>query len=343
MESSNTPYWYALPEDRIAQRPVRPYDHARCMLLERQGERIEDSFFYQLPAFLRAGDILVFNASRVIPARLFMRKQGTETQVEILVVERQDSRAHCMARPMRRLRVGDTLTGPAAQPAEIVAREGDRILIEFGSASALERTLEEHGVMPIPPYIRKGRSDAQDAVDYQNPHGTILGSIAAPTAGLHFTPELKEQLRARGCLLKTITLHVGPASFLPVYREGHADSMTPGAEQLQFDPALIEELCRARERGHRVIAVGTTVVRALESMAHAWRRGESIGRTELFITPGYAFALIDGVITNFHQPGTTHLLLVEAFVGRARLEQAYAHALTHGYRFLSYGDGMCII
>jgi S-adenosylmethionine:tRNA ribosyltransferase-isomerase len=195
-------------------------------------------------------------------------------------------------------------------------------------------------MMPIPPYIRKGRSDHQDRIDYQAAFAKFDGSIAAPTAGLHFTERLINNLRQRRCIIAFVTLHVGTASFLPVILEGKVRE--PGEEFYLHSTEIIGQINKVRSSGGRVIAVGTTVVRALESMWHN-QGTEGVRRTELFVTPGYTFGAIDGLVTNFHQPHTTHLLLVEALLGRNNLDHAYRHALKSRYRFLSYGDGMLIL
>ena len=220
-----------------------------------------------------------------------------------------------------------------------------RFVDEHG-ALATRALLHAVGHMPIPPYIRRGISDEQDRADYQTFFAANDGSIAAPTASLHFTPELFERIRARGAAVRFLTLHVGAASFLPLWHGDEDELRKPGAERFYYDPTVLTDCAAARARGGRVIAVGTTVVRALEShAAHAHKGGDksaTLLSTELFITPGYQFALVDALVTNFHQPRTTHLLLVESLLGRARLQRVYEYALAHDFRFLSYGDGMFI-
>lgn len=340
--ASAEPFWYELPEASIAQRPVIPYDEARCLAVDRAEGSLCDTRFAALSTVLRPTDVLIFNASRVIAARLYGIKKDTTREVELLLLDHEGTRIRCLAKPMRRLRGGDRVVVGGEIEIKVVGRTGDLLEIEFCSDEEREAAIARHGRMPIPPYIRGGRSDEQDRVDYQNPHGSQAGSIAAPTAGLHFTESLKTRLQQHGCELLSVTLHVGPASFLQVTRAPGEPLLSPGAERFIHDSALLAKLRRLKEEGRRIIAVGTTVVRALETMA-LYEGATAVSETALFILPGHEFKIVDGIITNFHQPGTTHLLMIEAFLGRALLEASYNHALKNAYRFLSYGDGMCIV
>jgi S-adenosylmethionine:tRNA ribosyltransferase-isomerase len=337
------PYSYELPKERIAQRPCQPPESAKMLVIERSSGTLIDSTFSEIGAWLRTGDRLVFNDTKVVPARLFGRLDSPGgAQVELLLVEKvSESRWSCIGRPLRkvrsvgRVRFSDTLT------ADVVPNDGplDRVTVEFSTTenTHISMAIAQHGTMPIPPYIRGGHGDEQDEKDYQSVFARYSGSIAAPTASLHFTTELVERLRQDpGVALSTITLHVGTASFLPIVEDGVITP--PGKESFRIESHVLAEIRETRDAGGRIVAVGTTAVRALESSALSLE-----GATQLFIQPGYQFGIADVVVTNFHQPGTTHLLLVEALLGKELLQKAYTHALAHGYRFLSYGDGMVII
>ena len=337
-------YTYELPKERIAQRPCHPADHAKMLVIDRTSGALHDRCFYDLPDFLSANDRLVFNDTRVIPARLFGTLDSSgQAAVELLLIEKiTDARWVCIGRPLKKIRAkgkvrfGDTLW------AEVVPDDSatDRVTVEFHTSQAthISMAIAAHGCMPIPPYIRGGRGDELDEVDYQTIFARNPGSVAAPTASLHFNEELMGRLSTDvRCAVSRITLHVGTASFLPVLDDGNL--RPPGSERFHVTDEVTREMLETRNSGGRVIAVGTTVVRAVESSA----RETDAEATELFITPGYRFQRVDSVITNFHQPGTTHLLLVEALLGRDLLARAYDHALANDYRFLSYGDGMLIL
>lgn len=352
------PFSYQLPEERIAQRPVEPREAARLLVLTPDRERglfLEDSTFAALSEYLSAGDTLVLNNTRVRPARLFGRLV-TGAQVELFLLESSSPLIwHCLGRPLKKMSVGTKLLfGDFA--AEVVERTSDRsVLVRFFADDThqdAEKLLAQALCMPIPPYIRSGRGDGRDAQDYQTVFAENEGSVAAPTAGLHFSELLLEQLKEKGVFIENLTLHVGAASFLPLYDEQTGTLQPPQAEDYVYSSAVLERLRRTQAEGGRVIAVGTTVVRALESIVRdSYHEGETVS-TDLFIQPGFGFRLVDALITNFHQPGTSHMLLVEAFLdvlfstgqysGRDVLASSYAHALKEGYRFLSYGDGMLL-
>ncbi len=346
LHAAPSAFTYELLPDRIAQRPVHPADTARLMVIERAQRRIQHLTFRELPSLLCSGDHLVFNDTRVIPARFFGTIEGRpESTVELLLLhEEAPHRWLCLGRPLRKIRSASSIVFSDKLCAHITGSPSpDRVIIDFhtDSTTPLAQLIREHGVMPIPPYIRDGHADEQDTVDYQTIFAHKEGSVAAPTASLHFTPELlsaiTDGVRAS---VSRITLHVGSASFLPVLVDGVL--RPPGTEQFSVPTETISSLRETRARGGRVIAVGTTVVRALES---AVRTGGAHGfqDTQLFIQPGFPFELVSALVTNFHQPGTTHLLLVEALLGRELLSQAYTAALENSYRFLSYGDGMVLI
>lgn len=337
-------YTYDLPKERIAQRPCHPADHAKMLVVDRATGEIRDRRFSDLPDFLSSKDRLVFNDTRVIPARLFGTLESTgQAAVELLLIEKiTDSRWVCIGRPLKKIRAKGKVRLNDTLWAEVVPGDSspDRVTVEFHTSenTHISMAIAAHGCMPIPPYIRGGKGDELDEVDYQTIFAKNPGSVAAPTASLHFNDALMDRItNGTGCEVSRITLHVGTASFLPVLDEGKL--RRPGSERFHVNDDTSREMAETKDLGGRVIAVGTTVVRAIESsaqLAHA-------DATELFITPGYQFRIADAVITNFHQPGTTHLLLVEALLGREMLAKVYQHALAHDYRFLSYGDGMFIV
>lgn len=346
MVESFMPYTYDLPREQIAQRPVHPPESARMLVVDRRSGEITHSTFAHIGTFLRAEDLLVFNETKVIPARLFGHvEEQPESGIEVLLVEQLGaSRWLCLGRPLKRVKGGGTVIfGGVLRGTVVPSEHVDRVVLEFSSVdgiSPIPELLHHCGTMPIPPYIRAGHGDEQDVLDYQSIFARHEGSIAAPTASLHFSPDLMSTLTGQvGCTLATVTLHVGTASFQPILIDGAL--RPPSEERYEVPEATLEAARLARSRGHRVVAVGTTVTRALETVG---ARGElQGGRTGLFIQPGFEFKLVDVLVTNFHQPGTTHLLLVEALLGRALVEQCYQEALREGYRFLSYGDGMMIV
>jgi S-adenosylmethionine:tRNA ribosyltransferase-isomerase len=339
-------YDYHLPPEQIAQEGVEPRDLARLMVVYREGPfRVEHQRVRDLPGFLRPGDVVVFNESKVIPARLLARRP-TGGRVEILLVrERSPGLWEALLGPARKAPPGTRLSllspkdlepVPGLQ-AEVVGVEPDgvRLLRFHGDLMA---HLEEVGEVPLPPYI-KARIPLER---YQTVYARRPGSVAAPTAGLHFTPELLERLKAVGVELCFLTLHVGPGTFRPVKGDPERHEMHP--EPYEIPQETASAVNRAKAEGRRVIAIGTTVVRALES---AYREGEGVvagaGETRLFIRPPYAFKAIDALFTNFHLPRSTLLMLVAAFLGRERTLEAYRLAVAQGYRFYSLGDAMLIL
>lgn len=340
MSEQWTPYNYELPAGKIAQRPVYPYDAAKMLVIDPQDETIRHSSFTLLPEFLDENHVLVFNDSRVIPARLRAELESGRACEILLIEEVEPGLWRCMGKPLRRLKEGTVFSCSEFLSGKVIARSGaQEILVRFNSREQkVSEALFLSGEMPIPPYIRRGQADEADKKDYQTIFARKEGSVAAPTASLHFTPQLLAALQKRNVTCKSITLHVGPASFLPLWKEDSGEPVPPGSERMSFEPELPDEIIELKEQGKKIIAVGTTVVRALESLFNH----EGGGQTDLFITPGYRFKIIDGLITNFHQPRTTHLLLVQAITGRDLLEKSYQEALEKNFRFLSYGDGMFI-
>lgn len=316
------------------------------LVVDRSGGELRHETFAGICSFLRPNDRLVFNDTRVIPARFYPHIDSASGHQVELVLLREVGFNEWLAigYPMRRIRAARALLfGENLVATNLPSESPDRIHLRFDTASREEtfRLIDELGTMPIPPYIRKGRGDEQDKIDYQSIFAEHAGSVAAPTASLHFSKTLIDTIRSTvGCQIDTVTLHVGAASFQPVLVNG--ELRAPGAEEFNVPPSLVQSLLRSKASGGRVIAVGTTVVRALESAARI-EASRGSGDTSLFIQPDFTFELIDALVTNFHQPGTTHLLLVEALLGRELLSRVYSSALESDYRFLSYGDGMLIV
>ncbi|MGF1576113.1 MAG: tRNA preQ1(34) S-adenosylmethionine ribosyltransferase-isomerase QueA [Cyanophyceae cyanobacterium] len=348
-------YDYPLPPDHIAQTPACPRDQARLLVIQSQGHH--HSHFYNLPEWLQPGDLLVLNDTRVIPARLYGHKV-TGAQIEILLLEPQtqdptqlSSTWLCLVKPGRRVRVGDQLQFAQGLTAQVLASDpetGGRILaFSWPDGIPFERVLEQVGEMPLPPYITSRESTASD---YQTIWAKTAGSVAAPTAGLHFTPELLQALQTKGIETAFVTLRVGLGTFRPVETEEILAHQLH-REWLQVPAATVEAIQQTRQRGGRVIGVGTTVARALESAAQqgsqpqqkegklqAWQ-----GYSTLFIYPGYEWQVLDGLITNFHLPRSSLMMMISALTGRERLLSLYAEAIAQDYRFYSFGDGMFIL
>jgi S-adenosylmethionine:tRNA ribosyltransferase-isomerase len=309
-----------------------------------EGERLEDRKFGDLPSLLRAGDTLVFNDTRVIPAQL----EGTrgEARIGATLHKREGPRAwRAFVRNAKRVRNGDRIDFGSGVTALAGGRGSDgSILLSFEGDEPVELLLERAGRMPLPPYIAgKRAADARDADDYQTMFAREKGAVAAPTAALHFTPVLLSALEEAGIGHETLTLHVGAGTFLPVKVEDTADHVMH-SEWGRIEPATAARLNDVRARGGRLIAVGTTVLRLLESAADADGMIQPFeGDTAIFITPGYRFRAIDGLLTNFHLPRSTLFMLVSALMGRETMQAAYAHAIANGYRFYSYGDGSLLL
>ena len=326
---------FDLPRALIADRPVTPRDAARLLEV---GETLRDGMVRDLPGRLRPGDILVFNDTRVIPARL-AGKRGTANVEATLHKRVAEDRWRAFARPARKLRPGDAVEFAPGFSAEVLAKgEAGEVELRFDrSGPALMEALQRWGRVPLPPYIKRP-ADERDRVDYQTVFAREDGAVAAPTAGLHFTPELLAALDARGVLRTTVTLHVGAGTFLPVKVEDTRDHVMH-AEIGEIGAAAADAINRARAAGGRVVAVGTTSLRLLETVAdESGRLPPFSGETTLFVTPGYRFKIVDLLLTNFHLPRSTLFMLVSAFAGLERMQAAYAHAKEKAYRFYSYGD-----
>ena len=333
---------FDLPQDRIALRPARPRDSARLLLVD--GADISDHQVLDLPSLLRSGDVLVFNDTKVIPAQL----EGSRGDATIgaTLHKRQGPREwQAFLRNAKRARVGDSIDFGADVHASVVEKAEDgSALLHFHGEEPVEVMLERAGRMPLPPYIASKRpADAEDRSDYQTMFARVEGAVAAPTAALHFTPRLLEALERQGIGRETLTLHVGAGTFLPVKAED-TTAHKMHAEWGRIDEATAERLNAVRASGGRLIAVGTTSLRLLESAARDDGRIRPFeGDTAIFITPGYRFKAIDGLITNFHLPRSTLFMLVSALMGLDVMKSAYAHAIEAGYRFYSYGDASLLL
>lgn len=333
---------YTLPEERIARFPARPRESAR--LLDLTGGGMADRVVRELPDILRPGDLLLSNDTRVIPARLKGRRG--EAGIEVTLHKREgESVWRAFARPAKKLRSGDRIVFADDLSADVTDKgEAGEVTLTFDRAGPdLMSALETHGSMPLPPYIKRGAEEEEnDAEDYQTVFAARDGAVAAPTAGLHFTPELLAAIEAKGVRRALVTLHVGAGTFLPVKVDDTEDHKMH-SEWGEVSPETSAAIVETRAAGGRIVATGTTTLRVLEAAAQddgtvpAWS-----GDTDLFITPGYRFKAIDLLLTNFHLPKSTLLMLVSAFAGRERILTAYEHAIAEGYRFFSYGDA-CLL
>jgi S-adenosylmethionine:tRNA ribosyltransferase-isomerase len=339
-------YDFDLPEALIATRPARPRSAARLLVATRG--RITDAVVRDLPGFLRPGDRLVLNDTRVIPARLRGRRERGEAvaAVEVTLLEpAPEGRWRALVKPLRKVRDGEAIAFSSRLSARLVGRAEGQALLEFNlSGAAFDAALAEAGQMPLPPYIEaKRKADAQDREDYQTIWAEKTGAVAAPTASLHFDPPLMAALAAAGVETTRVTLHVGAGTFLPVKVE-NLDEHRMHAEWGEVSEAAAEEINATRAAGGRVIPVGTTALRLIESAAVApgkiapWR-----GPTDIFIRPGYRFRIADALMTNFHLPKSTLMMLVSALMGLERMGEVYAHAIENRYRFFSYGDASLLL
>jgi S-adenosylmethionine:tRNA ribosyltransferase-isomerase len=346
---------YDLPPELIAQTPIEPRDASRLLVVNRATGDLAHRHFYEIGDYLRPGDLLVANRSRVIPARLFGRKPETGGMVEVLLLARRSEQGpecwEALVRPGRRVREGQEIVfgeaGTAGQPPMLAARvlartEAGGRMIQFMPTAAgepLEATLARLGTMPLPPYIHTPLADPER---YQTVYSREPGSAAAPTAGLHFTPELLARLGEQGVETAFVLLHVGLDTFRPVEVED-INEHKMHSEAIELDAATAAQINAARERGGRIVAVGTTSMRVLESLPETDPVLPFQGRTSLFITPGFRFRLVDALITNFHLPRSSLMMLVSAFAGYDLIRRAYAEAVAQRYRFFSFGDAMLIL
>ena len=356
-----TDFDFDLPEELIAQSPPEIRGSSRMLVLDRATGAIEDNFFRNLPEILRPGDLLILNDSRVLPARLYATRAGLHTQhnspdptgrIEVLLTQQiGDGEWTALVRPGRKVQPGERLLFHAAGEAKplleaevLAAGEFGERTLRFAPTSEFHAILDRIGHMPLPPYIHRDDS-AEDRDRYQTVFSHEPGSAAAPTAGLHFTPEILARLRRNGVQIETITLHVGLGTFQPVRAE-NLDDIHLHAEHYTLPAATANAVNAALRAGSRIIAAGTTTTRTLEhcaAIADGLPLAPHSGQTEIFLRPGYRFQIVSGLLTNFHLPKSTLLMLVSAFAGRERVLAAYEHAVRQGYRFFSYGDCMLLL
>ena len=335
-------FYYDLPQELIAQTPIEKRDTSRLMTLDRATGEVGHHHFYELPDFLRPGDCLILNDSRVLPARLLgQRLPGGGACEVLLLTDKGNKTWECLVRPGRKMRTGAKLSfGNGELTADVVGEiEGGNRLVRFDYEGIFLEVLEHLGKMPLPPYIKE---ELQDRERYQTVYSKVLGSAAAPTAGLHFTPELLEKIAAKGIGIGYVTLHVGLGTFRPVKEEEITDHEMH-SEFCTVPPETAELINRTKANGGRVICVGTTSCRTLESWAAEDGHMEpKSGWTNIYIYPGYRFKVMDGLVTNFHLPESTLIMLVSAFAGREHVLAAYEQAVKERYRFFSFGDAMFI-
>lgn len=335
-------FYYDLPQELIAQDPLPDRSGSRLMVLDKYTGEIQHKIFKNIVEYLKPGDCLVINNTKVIPARLYGVKEGTEAKIEILLLKRRENDIwETLVKPGKKCKPGTRISfGEGLLIGEIIdiVEEGNR-LIQFHYEGIFEEILDQLGQMPLPPYITH---QLQDKNRYQTVYAKYDGSAAAPTAGLHFTPELLEQVKAMGVEIAEVTLHVGLGTFRPVKVENVLEHHMH-SEFYRIEQSEADKINQAKKSGHRVIAVGTTSTRTLESAAdeNGYLR-ETSGWTEIFIYPGYQFKVIDALITNFHLPESTLVMLVSALAGREHVLNAYAEAVKERYRFFSFGDAMFI-
>lgn len=330
-------FYYDLPEELIAQTPIDPRDHSRLLVYDRATDTVQHKHFYDLPSFLKKGDLLVVNNTRVIPARIFGHIENHESVLEVLLLKRKDyTHWETIMKPARKARLGsvihfcDELSAVVTEIGDYGART-----IEFKFDGVFENILDRVGNMPLPPYINEKLADKER---YQTVYSKIEGSAAAPTAGLHFTPELIQKLKDMGVEFATVLLHIGLGTFRPVKEENILDHEMH-TEYYEIDEENAEKINKATREGRRVICVGTTSVRTLETVAdeNGYVRAQK-GDTSIFIYPGYKFKCVKALITNFHLPESTLIMLVSALVGREKTLEIYNEAVKERYRFFSFGD-----
>lgn len=333
---------FHLPVDLIAQHPESPRDASRLLVLHRADERIEHRQFRDLPEYLCEGDCLVRNRTRVRHARL-LGHRATGGKVEILLIRPlKDDTWEAMGRPVSRLREGEIIQLEGSLTCELTALLPDgKMTVRLNADGDIEQAVERHGHVPLPPYIARP-DEPEDAIQYQTVYANALGAVAAPTAGLHFTPELLDRLQGGGVLMADMILHVGPGTFKPVTAE-YVSEHQLDAEWTEASAASRDLIMRTRENGHRIVAVGTTSVRGLETMAQSESSGAFGAWTDLLIMPPYDFKCVGSMITNFHLPRSSLLALVGAFAGMDLILSTYEVAVKERYRFYSYGDAMLIL
>ena len=341
-----TDFDYHLPADRIAQSPLQQRDASRLLVVNRTTGAFHHTVFSQIGEYLPNNALLVLNDTKVIPARLIGNKVGTGGKIELLLIrEKEPDTWEVLAKPRRSLQIGTQVGfGNSVLKAEVLAKPDDGSCIvrfDYDANDGFSAILAKIGMMPLPPYIRRP-PNAEDKVRYQSVYATAEGAIAAPTAGLHFTQELLEELKNTGIETATLTLHVGPGTFQPVKVE-NIQTHKMHAEYIHLTEAEANRIRSAREAGSKIVAIGTTVVRSLETAGMTGTVRPYSGYSDLFIYPGHQFNVVDALVTNFHLPKSTLLMLVSAFAQQDLIQKAYQEALQHNYRFYSYGDAMLIL
>ena len=342
MTMRTSDFWYELPQELIAQRPVEPRDSSRLLVYDRKTKRVEHKHFFDITEYLRKGDVLVVNNTRVLPARIYGAKENTGGKIEFLLLKRLDlTHWEVILKPGRIAKPGATFCFGDKLKARVesIGEDGSRV-VEFFYDGNFEQILEELGEMPLPPYIRE---KLQDKSRYNTVYSKVDGSAAAPTAGLHFTKELLQKVKDMGVEVVEVLLHVGLGTFRPVKTEDVA-SHHMHTEYYEVSPYAAERINLAKQEGRRVICVGTTAVRTLESAADRVGHVEAkSGNTDIFIYPPYRFRIVDALVTNFHLPESTLIMLVSALCSREEILQLYNTAVRERYRFFSFGDAMLIL
>ena len=339
-----TDFDYDLPPDRIAQVPLQRRDASRLMVIDRNTREFHHTQFSQIGEFLPNRSLLVLNDTKVISARLIGNKRETGGKIELLLIqEKEQDTWEVLAKPRRSLRVGTKLVfGDGILKGKVLDKpDTGNCIVHFTYNATFSEVIAEIGMTPLPPYIRRSPNE-EDKMRYQSVYASTEGAIAAPTAGLHFTPELLEELRGNGIQTVMLTLHVGIGTFQPVKVE-NVQTHKMHAEFIRLAETEAKQIRKAREAGTKIVAIGTTVVRALETAGADRTIKPFSGYSELFIYPGYQFNIVDVLLTNFHLPKSTLLMLVSAFADRILIQKAYEEALLHEYRFFSYGDAMLIL
>lgn len=331
---------FYLPDQLIAQHPTSERAASRMLHLDGKVGSLSDEMFKDLPDFLNAGDLLIFNDTRVIKARLFGHKHSGGN-VEVLIERVLDAHtAYAHVRASRSPKIGSLVKLADAFDVEVIARHDDLFELRFASETPVLELLEQYGALPLPPYITH-EATSDDEERYQTVYAKNLGAVAAPTAGLHFTDAILDRIKQKGIDIAYVTLHVGAGTFQPV-RVDNIHEHKMHSELYDISQATIDLIAQTKARGGKVTAIGTTAMRALESAARDGGLRAGNGETDIFITPGYKFRVVDRLFTNFHLPKSTLLMLVSAFGGMQNIKQAYQHAIKHEYRFFSYGDAMLI-
>lgn len=333
---------YELPQELIAQHPAAQRDHSRLLVMDKNTGEVEHRIFRDILDYLHKGDVLVLNKTKVLPARIFGVKEGGSAKIEVLLLKRDEELPNTwevLVHPGKRAKVGAKINfGEGKLMGEVVDNTSAGRKVTFHFEGIFEEILEELGTMPLPPYIHE---QLEDQSRYQTVYAKVDGSAAAPTAGLHFTPELLEEIRAKGVEIEEVLLHVGLGTFKPV-EEDDIEDHEMHTEFYEIAPEVADRINKAKDEGRRIISVGTTSTRALESAAKDGRLVAGSGWTNIFIFPGYEWQIIDGLITNFHLPKSTLMMLVSALSTREQILHAYEEAVREKYRFFSFGDAMFI-